>query len=195
MAGMPNDPRQRTAILVGLIAVLGAYAFREFWVVPGTEEIAELEARVELMETRNREARILATRGGDDLEERLAVYEGHLQRLETLIPRSEELATLLDNMAYEARRTGVGDISALQPIDPVEEEEFYTRTTYQLEVRGDFDSVGRFLTSIASLERVITPVNLELESLPDEFRPGQVLARFQIQTYVLPDRLVEEAIR
>jgi Tfp pilus assembly protein PilO len=58
-------------------------------------------------------------------------------------------------------------------------------------VVGDYHDVGRFLTEIASLPRIVTPVQVDMESYlgvsqrADMVSP--VLATFRIETYVLPD--------
>ncbi len=49
--------------------------------------------------------------------------------------------------------------------------------------------MGRFLTAIASLPRIITPVELELETFEGDLVRSEMVApvsaRFTIQTYVL----------
>jgi Tfp pilus assembly protein PilO len=69
---------------------------------------------------------------------------------------------------------------------------FYTKSSYEFQVIGDYHNVGDYLASIASLPRIVTPVDLELT----EFRGAEVvtrdmeapvLARFRIETYVLPE--------
>jgi len=58
-------------------------------------------------------------------------------------------------------------------------------------VVGEYHDVGRFLTAVASLPRIITPTDMELDQFtgappsPDIQNP--VVARFRIQTYVIPD--------
>lgn len=189
MALVPDDPKQRNALLVGLAAVMVFYfAFWDMWYVPRSEELAEMETRLEQLEDQNRSAQILATRGGEQLQDRLALFERHVAQLEELIPQSEEVPTLLNQMSAESRRTGV-DIALLRP-EPAQPGQFYTQQTYEIEVVGAYHDVGRFLTSIASLSRIITPVDMDLtrftgsESVVDAENP--VVARFRIQTYVLP---------
>lgn len=189
MALVPDDPKQRNALLVGLAAVVVFYfLFWDMWYVPRSEELTEMETRLEQLEDQNRSAQILATRGGQQLQDRLELYERHVAQLEELIPRSEEVPTLLNQMSAESRRTGV-NIALLRPEAP-EPGEFYTRQSYQIEVVGSYHDVGRFLTSIASLSRIITPLDMDVSrfqgntTVVDAEDP--VVARFRIQTYVLP---------
>lgn len=189
MALVPDEPKQRYALLVGLLAVVAFYfLFWEQWYAPTNEELSEMEVRLEQLEDQNRSAQILATRGGEQLEERLALYERHVAQLEQLIPESEEVPALLNNMSAEARRTRV-DIAMLRP-QPAEPGDYYTRQRYDMEVIGSYHDLGRFLTSIASLSRIVAPVDLDLSSFQGNTSvvdaEAPVLATFQIQTYVVP---------
>jgi type IV pilus assembly protein PilO len=67
---------------------------------------------------------------------------------------------------------------------------FYDKKSYSVRVEGDYHDVGRFVTAVASLPRIITPVNMDLQGLMDVPGNGEyeapVQASFQIQTYVVP---------
>jgi len=173
----------------GLPIFVGATAFAVKAV------IEKLESRLEQLGDRNRRARVLATRGVEELEERLAVFDRHLRQLETFIPRNEEVPRLLESMAMEARRNNLGDLASINP-EPAQPGPYYTRTSYEVSVIGSYHEVGRFLTAVASLPRIVTPVDLEMTTRVaprargaqqgDQER-GDVTARFRIETYVLPD--------
>lgn len=193
MALIPDDPKQR-ALLLGLGAVALVTLFHLYWYSPRKETADGLAEHLEQLEDRNRRARIVASRGGPELEERLAAYERHLFQLEQLIPEREEVPALLNSMALEARNTEV-DLALMRP-EPSEQGEFYSKQIYEIGVVGDYHNVGRFLASIASLPRIVSPVDLEL--LPftraREVVEGEapVEARFRIQTYIVPDDLPEQ---
>jgi Tfp pilus assembly protein PilO len=82
-------------------------------------------------------------------------------------------------------------LSGLQP-GPAEAGEHYTRQLWSVTAYGEYDDVGRFLTSIASLPRIATPVDLELTPFNQPTGVGlnyqnPVLAMFRIEFYVLPE--------
>ncbi len=195
MALVPDDPKQRNAFLVGLVALAVMYFFWDMWYTPRGDELAEMESHLEQLEDQNRRAQILATRGGEQMQERLALYQRHVTQLEQLIPQSEEVPQLLNDMTVEARRVNV-DIALMRP-EPPEPGEFYTRQSYQLEAVGEYHDVARFLTAVASLSRIITPVDMDVTRL--QGNRGQVdaespvVARFRIQTYVLPEGMGGQA--
>lgn len=190
MALIPDDPKQRNALVVGILAVALFYVFWAYWYTPRRTEIQELTDQKEQLDIENLRAENLAVGGGEELEARLAEYEVHVSQLERLIPQQEEVAALLNDITAEGRRAGV-EIALIDP-QPEEEGAFYTRKTYSLSVIGDYHDIGRFLTNIASLPRIITPRSLDiarqtdnLEVLgPDFVTP--VLAEMNIQTYILP---------
>ena len=191
MALIPDDPKQRNALIVGVLTVALFYVFWSYWRAPKLEELMENQARLEQLEQNNRMAQIQVARGGTELEERLEEYERHVDRLEALIPQSEEVAALLNQISAAARQTGVSD-PEFRP-EPSEPGSFYTKESYEIEVVGEYHEIGRFLTTIASLPRIITPVDLELthfqgdEEILDPDLEVPLTARLRIETYILPE--------
>ncbi len=193
MALIPDDPKQRNALVLGILALAVFYVFWSYWYSPRKTDVDEMTARLEQLDSENNRARIIATRGGSELEERLDLYERHVARLEKLIPQSEEVPALLNEITAEARRTGLnrGDVASFKP-DQDETGAFYTKQSYEFDVIGDYHNIARFLTSIASLPRIITPVDLDLTtfqgdaSVLDSTIETPLTAHFWIQTYILP---------
>lgn len=195
MALIPDDPKQRNALLIGILAAALFYFFWAYWYTPQSTEVQELQAQLEQLEMENQRARILSARGGSELEERLAQYERHVGQLERLIPREEEFAALLNSITAESRRHGV-EINSIDP-EPEEAGAFYTKRSYELVIIGDYHDIGRFLGTIASLPRIITATDLELtnfqgaaEVLDPEYE-FPLTARLRIQTYILPAAVEE----
>ncbi len=188
MALIPQERPKQIALLVVIAALAGLYAFHQYWYTPRVQEVESLRSRLTQLEDRNRQAQVAAATGGADLEERLAVYERHLTRLEELIPLYEEVPALLNSIVLEARRVGV-EMALLNP-GPTIQGDFYNQQSYEMAVVGGFHPVGQFLTAIASLPRIITPVDLDVEPFtgtpPRADMEAPVTARFRIQTYVLP---------
>lgn len=187
---IPDDPKQRNALLLAVVTAVLFYVFWSYWRAPILEEMGEKQARLEQLELNNREAQIEVARGGAELEQRLEEYGRHVDRLEALIPQSEEVAALLNQISAAARQTGVSD-PEMRP-EPEEPGAFYTKESYEIEVVGEYHQIGRFLTTIASLPRIITPVDLELthfqgdSEILDPDLEVPLTARLRIETYILP---------
>ncbi|MFV2005818.1 MAG: type 4a pilus biogenesis protein PilO [Longimicrobiales bacterium] len=184
---IPDDPKQKNALVVGLLFVVGLYLVNTYWRVDRLAEVEQGESRLEALENSNRSAEIIAARGGTALEERMAVYERHIAQLEALIPLEEQVASLLNDLTLLARDLGV-ELDMMRP-EPSEPSDFYTKQTYSLRVIGEYHDVSRYITRVASLERIITPIDLALSlfATPDRFREYEspVQAEFRIQTYVI----------
>ena len=191
MALVPDDPKQQRALVAIILAVGLFYVFWTYFYSPRKEEVVALETRLETLVSENNRAQIIATRGGSELQDLLALYQRFVEELEQLIPRSEEVASLLNQINEEARRVGV-DVTAVRP-EPDETVGIYTKETYQIDVVGDYHNIARFLTRIASLPRIITPLELELvpyirdRSLLNIETEFPLEAHLYIQTYIVPD--------
>ena len=189
MALLPKEKKQQKAAGVGVAALVLFYVFYSFWYTGKRDEVTAMQEHLETLETKNRTAQITAARGGGEIEERLAAYERHVMVLEALIPASDEVPALLRQITSEARRLIGTDPAQFRP-EPDEPGEFYTKKAYQMQAIGEYHEVARFLASIASLPRIITPVDLTLttydntQNLSDLENP--VVADFRIETYVLP---------
>lgn len=186
----PTDPKQRNALIIAVLLLALIYPFYAYWYKAQREEVTAMQTRLDTLEDQNRRAQVLAARGGGDLEERMALYERQVSKLEELIPAAEEVAVLLDDMSLRARQVGV-EINRLVP-EPSEAGAFYERRSYEVAVAGEYHDVGRFLTEVASLSRIVTPVELDVQPYPQpalfpDF-DSPVLATFRIETYVLPEQ-------
>jgi type IV pilus assembly protein PilO len=191
MALPPLDPDLRKKLLLGGALFLAlCYVFVDQLYLPMRTENNELEARLANIRLQNTTARSLTqgANSSEDVEKRLALYRDQLQAVEALIPSSEELPDLLDAISAEAQRSRV-ELSLIQPVGATEEA-YYTRRTYDMAVLGSYHDIGEFLTRVASLSRIVTPLNLALTPKTDDTRePGdtqRLEARFSIETYVIP---------
>jgi type IV pilus assembly protein PilO len=195
MALPPLDSELKKKLLVGVVLFLGlGYLFYDYLYVPRQTEVNAMESRLANIRLQNSTARGLTSgTASGDVEARLRLYRDQLAAVEGLIPSAEELPDLLDAISVQAQRTGV-EISLIQPVGATEEQ-FYTRRTYDMAVLGSYHDIGEFLTRVASLQRIVTPINLVIApqtapaaaggAAPAEAAP-RLEARFSIETYVIP---------
>ena len=177
-------------MLGGVAFLVAIVPFRMYLLAPVEEANLLVSTHVETLATQNRGARVLAARSGGELEERNRIYERHVQKLEELIPSSDNFGTLANDISTVGRLTDV-EINRMDP-EPPEPVAFYDKRSYDMAVIGEFHNVGRFLTGIASLSRIVTPVEVDVRlyeqagRYPDMVSP--VIVEFRIETYVVPDR-------
>ena len=186
MALIPQEPKQQRALVAILAAVGLFYLFWEFWRAPNQELLLVEQERLERLESQNGAARVRALQK-ERLEQQAAVYERYVRRLEQLVPAEEEVPALLRDIQTEARRLNV-DVDLVEPL-PDQPGPFYTLQGYTMRVFGEYHDVGRFLTAIASLPRIITPVEVAIEPFENtellNYDAG-IIVDFEIETYVLP---------
>ena len=186
---IPDDLKQKQALAVVALSLVVLYFANSLWYAGATEAVEAEEARVENMQAQNRTAQALAIRLGEDTEERMATYERHITQLEQLIPESAEVAALLDQISTVERDVGV-TVDMMRP-EAEEPGDFYTKQTFQMRVFGEFHDVARFLTRIASLSRILTPIDVSVDVFNDpraSTLDAPVVVNFRFQTYVIPDR-------
>lgn len=184
---LPKTKAGRQKLLLAFIPLLVFFAYFQMMHGKKKEEIAGLESRLNELETKNRGAKAIALSGGPELQQKLALYEQHMIALEQLIPKQEEVATLLNSLAERAMDTNV-DLALMKP-EAVEQGEFYTEQTYLIQVIGQYHDIGRYLASVASGPRIVTPVALRVRTrAANDTRDGmpRLNAEFKIVTYVIP---------
>lgn len=203
MALPPLDPQtRRNLLLTGVLIAAAAFGFWSYVYQPRKTELAELQTRVDSLQSRNGRARALTAGLGEDPEGVLAAYRRQLESVEGLIPSGEELPDLLDAISVEAQRSGV-EISLIEP-SGASEQGAYTLREYDMAVLGRYHDIGDFLTRVASLPRIVTPKNLTLApaaatrpvgrgttAAPSPNEPVRLEARFSIETYVIPSEATE----
>jgi type IV pilus assembly protein PilO len=190
MALLPTDPKQQQALAAVAVSLVVLYVANSFWYSGAKQEVEAEETRLETLQTQNRTAQTLAISAGQDVEEKMALFERHIAQLEQLIPGSEEVAAVVDEISVVAREVGV-DVNLIRP-EQAEPGLFYAKQTYQIRVLGEYHDIGEFLTRIASLPRIITPMDVQLDPYDDPTGSlgydSPIEVTFRIQTYIAPER-------
>ena len=189
---MPKSQREQMLVAVALIAVLAAGAYWYFLFAPKATELGDQRTRLEKLVSENQKARTEMAKGNiDQIRNQLADYGANLELLRTLVPTSNEVPALLEQVSTAARREGL-ELASVDP-QPVIEGDPYDTYRYDVGVVGSYHQLGAFLSNVGSLQRIVAPVNVKLTpratpgNAPKQQRSGEpttVEARFQIQTFV-----------
>ena len=188
MALLPADPKQRKQYLalMAVIIAMAWYAFRVYVYTPQQETVAALATHFESLQSTNRRSKAMAGRY-DDLRGRMEAYERQLRIFEEFIPQSEEVPALLDAISREGQLTGV-ELARIIP-QAAEPGDFYTKQTWELSILGEYHDVGRYISRIASLPRIIKPTRLSLtpaaRTRATRDMEAPLHATFIIETFVL----------
>lgn len=148
------------------------------------DSLAKLSAQVD-------SAKAELARGSiEEVKRRLEGYRSSLGLLRRLVPERNEVPNLLDDISQRAKIRGV-QLSQVTPLPLEAGPAPFDTYRYSVAVVGHYDQIGQFLADVASLQRIIVPIDLSLTAAPQQAAKtaadssGALLeAKFQIRTFV-----------
>lgn len=189
--GANMTKREQTLTAIGAVAVLLLGAYWYFLYRPKAVELSATQIHVDSLDRKNQQAKAdIATGSLQKLRAQSTEYEQSLKVMRQLVPRSNEVPALLEDISTAARRVGL-DLATVEPMPVLPGEQFDTYR-YKLAVIGGYHPVGQFLSNVGSLNRIIAPVTMTIKLHPvadktkARVRKGESLidTQFQVQTYV-----------
>jgi type IV pilus assembly protein PilO len=189
--GANMTKREQSLAGIGFAAVLLLAAYWYFLYKPKAQELAATQAHVDSLDRKNQQAKADLAQGSlQKLRAQSAEYEQSLRVMRQLVPRSNEVPALLEDISTAARRVGL-DLATVEPMPVLQGEQFDTYR-YKLAVIGGYHPVGQFLSNVGSLNRIIAPVTMEIkvhrvvDKTKARVKKGESLidTEFQVQTYV-----------
>ena len=189
--GANMTKREQTLVAIGVAAVLLLGAYWYFLYKPKSAEMTVIQAHVDSLDKRNQQAKADIAQGSlQKLKAQAVEYEQSLKVMRQLVPRSNEVPALLEDISTAARRVGL-DLASVEPMPVLPGEQFDTYR-YKLGVIGGYHPVGQFLSNVGSLNRIIAPVTMAIKLHPvanntkARLKKGESLVdtEFQVQTYV-----------
>lgn len=148
----------RLALLVGIVAVLGAAAWLGYW----RSQLEELDTRVaeeqhlkQEFTDKTRQAVNLET-----LREQKEQVMHYVSRLEKQLPSKAEMDALLSDI----NQAGLGRGLQFELFKPgqVVVRDYYAELPIAIRVTGDYHAFGAFTSEIANLARIVTLNNLQI---------------------------------
>lgn len=132
----------------------------------------------------------LAKGSVEDLRRRLEGYRTSLDLLRRLVPEQNEVPNLLDDITTRAKMRGV-EVAAFSPGGATPGPAPFTTQRWDLVVYGHYDQLGEFLSDVASLPRIVVPVDLKVKGAGDaaaktygDSTGSMLQATFAVRTYV-----------
>ena len=194
MALLPKNQRDQVMVLLVIVAVALVGLYYAYVYSPKSDVLTDLQGHVDSLDVSNQRAKAELAKGNvEELRAEAAKLQANLEVMRQLVPTSNEVPALLEQVSTAARRVGL-DLATVKPQPVVEGEQFDTYR-YQVAVIGDYHALGEFLANVGSLTRIVAPVNLALSPLGSGAAADQrkkalknnnsVLdSRFELQTYV-----------
>lgn len=195
MAGViPQDRRGQILLLLTVVAAVGMYVFFQGFSILSIDGVKQyklrrdsIQTRVDTLEAQVRRAKADVQHGTvGQLEERLAEFRANLDVMRQLVPASTEVPNLLDDISSRAKMRGA-TVAVFTP-QGVESGFPFDTQRARFQVTGLFDQIGEFLSDIASLPRIVVPLDVKIERLQgpaaDTTQHATLQVSFQIRTFV-----------
>jgi len=189
--GAGLSKREQMLISVSVIAIVIAGAYSYFLYMPKSEQLAVIQQHVETLDEKNAQAKAdIASGSIARLQQQAVEYDASLKVMRQLVPTTNEVPALLENVSTAARRVGL-DLASVEPMPVLVGEQFDTYR-YKVSVKGGYHNIAGFLANVGSLNRIVAPVALDLKHVPAaeqkkaRTRDGESMldTDFQIQTYI-----------
>jgi type IV pilus assembly protein PilO len=195
MALLPKNQRDQVMVLLVVVAVALVGLYYMYVYSPKADVLTDLQAHVDSLDVSNQRAKAELAKGNvEELRAEAAKLQANLEVMRQLVPTSNEVPALLEQVSTAARRVGL-DLATVKPQPVIEGDQFDTHR-YQVAVIGDYHALGEFLANVGSLTRIVAPVNMSLSPLGagaavdqrkklSKKNNNSILdSRFELQTYV-----------
>jgi type IV pilus assembly protein PilO len=181
MALLPKNQRDQVMVLLVIVAVALVGLYYTYVFSPKADVLDALQAHVDSLDVSNQRAKAELAKGNvEQLRAEAAKLKENLEVMRQLVPTSNEVPALLEQVSTAARRVGL-DLATVKP-QPVIEGDTFDTYRYQVAVIGDYHSLGEFLANVGSLTRIVAAVDQRRKAMKNN---NSVLdSRFELQTYV-----------
>ena len=192
MALLPTKQRDQVMVLICAVVIALTAAYFVYVWQPKNMELTDLQAHVDTVEALNRKAKAEIAKGSiAQLKKQAEEMARNLEVMRNLVPTSNEVPALLEQVSTAARQAGL-DLAEVLPEGVIAGDDFDT-FKFRIGVTGPYHKIAALLTNIATIQRIVTPMNLQVSvATPrqtSEYKPRrdeQMLdVKFEIQTYVV----------
>jgi type IV pilus assembly protein PilO len=161
MALLPTSQRDQIKLVIGFAAVALAVAYYMYPYASRNEQLVADAERVSHLEELNQQAAREFAKGSiEELRAQTAQNRSTLTVMRRLVPTSNEVPALLEEVSTAARRAGL-DVGGVTP-EPVIAGDKYDTHRYTVTIIGDYHQFGAFLANVGSLARIVAPVNFSI---------------------------------
>ncbi len=177
------------AVLV--VFLCGVVAGGWYWFI--TLDQLDNLTRVEARETELRASFETKQRLAANLEihqEQLVQIEEFLTDLLRQLPGSAEIAALLVDVSQTGLAAGL-EFDLFRPAGEVSKS-FYAELPIQVEVTGTYHDLGRFVSGLAALPRIVTVQDVVISSLEKDVRGATTASKLRMHATVKTYRYIED---
>ncbi len=173
MGSWPLPGRVFFAAVVAIALLVGSY----FYLISDEIDRLKVEQQQELALKRDFENKAFRVANLDQYKEQLLEMEQSFGSLLKQLPRDTEVPGLIDDISGSALGAGL-TLDAINP-SGMTRTEFYNELPINIEVKGGFHEMGSFVSTVASLPRIVTLHDFNIESLEN----SELRMTIQAKTY------------
>jgi type IV pilus assembly protein PilO len=161
MPQFPQTQRDQIKLVIGIIAVALTVVYYMYPYSTAAEQLVLDTERVEALEAANRAAQKEFAAGSvEELRTEAAEQRAALVAMRRLVPTSNEVPALLEEVSTAARRAGL-DVGTFTPEPVIQGDKFETHR-YKVTIIGGYHEIGGFLANVGTLPRIVAPVTFQL---------------------------------
>lgn len=116
-----------------------------------------------------------------DYQEQLAQIEASLEELIRQLPTEDELASLLIDISQTGLASGL-KFTLFKPEAPVLKD-FYSELPINIQVIGNYEQLGLFVSGVSSLPRIVTMHNITILPQDIKNKDSSLLMNALVRTY------------
>lgn len=171
--------QHKYAIWAGFIVSIGALYLFPFY-FPKNNEITKLTKENNYLKSEISKVEAIANKLDEHKTERAAV-ELQLKAAAMLLPKQQEIPSLLTNISEQGTNSGLEFVS-FQP-KPESKQEFYAIIPVAISVFGTYHKIGLFLDRLSKLNRIVSVNNITLSSPQVSGNEAMLTANLELVTY------------
>lgn len=150
MGSWPLAGKTVFCIVIGLAILIGGY----FMMIEPMQRKLNRAINQESQLKKDFENKAFQVANLDDYKNQMIEMEQSFESILKQLPRDTEVPGLIDDISLAALNNGL-DLKVISPQKQVSTE-FYNELPIQIEVEGDYHELGAYVSSVASLPRIVT---------------------------------------
>lgn len=150
MGSWPLAGKAVFATIIFVAILVGGY----FFMVQPTIEKLDRAVREESKLKKDYENKAFQVANLEEYKAQMMDMEQSFESILKQLPRDTEVPGLIDDISLAALNNGL-DLNVISPQEQVATE-FYNELPIDVEVEGDYHELGAFVSSVASLPRIVT---------------------------------------
>lgn len=150
MGSWPIAGKAVFCTVIALVILIGGY----FMMLEPMQQRLSREVRQESQLKKDFENKAFQVANLEDYKSQMLEMEQSFESILKQLPRDTEVPGLIDDISLAALNNGL-DLKVISPQKQISTE-FYNELPINIEVEGDYHELGAYVSSVASLPRIVT---------------------------------------